>query len=458
MSQQAYEWNFDGLVGPTHNYAGLASGNLASMQHAHRTSNPQAAALQGIAKMRLLHQLGVKQAVLPPHARPNLAFLSALGFQGNPAQQIAQAYRTAPELLNACYSASSMWAANTATVTPSSDSQDGKVHFTVANLMSNLHRAQEAPFSQRLLQTIFADPDYFSHHPVIPASMTTRDEGAANHNRLCPHHGAAGFHLFVYGQSYRQAEGSNLEASPQRYPARQTQEASEIIARAHQIFPDKVLFAQQSPLAIDNGVFHNDVIAVANASLFLVHEQAFVNQAQVLKQLQQSVNFPLQIIEVPEREISLADAVSSYLFNSQLLSISNTGSKMMLIAPTECAHNPKVHQWLEQLIASPDNPINDIHYLDLKQSMQNGGGPACLRLRVVLQEAEQASMHQGIIITDALLDDLSDWVKRYYRTALSPADLADPGLLDESYTALDVLTQVLKLGSIYPFQQLTEKQ
>lgn len=445
--RRAFEWNFDGLVGPTHNYAGLASGNLASMYHAHIQSNPQAAALQGIAKMRLIHQLGIKQAVLPPHARPNLNLLTILGFQGNPAQQIAQAYRIAPELLSACYSASSMWAANMATITPSSDSQDGRVHFTAANLISNLHRAQEAAFSKHLLQVIFADQDLFCHHAVVPSCMTTRDEGAANHNRLCKHQSARGIHLFVYGQSSRFSQ----EKKPERYPARQTREASEIIARAHQIFPENVLFVQQSPLAIDNGVFHNDVIAVTNASLILLHEQAFVNQAQILGQLQEKLDFPLQILEVPEQTIPLTDAISSYLFNSQLLSMNDT--KMAMIAPIECLHNNKVHTWLEEMVAQTNNPIDAIHYLDLKQSMQNGGGPACLRLRIVLNETEQTKMHQGIIITDKLLDDLTAWVKKYYRTALTFTDLADPALIDESFCALDALTQILKLGSIYPFQE-----
>ena len=46
------EINFDGIIGPSHNYAGLSYGNLAATRNAGHVSHPRAAALQGIAKMR----------------------------------------------------------------------------------------------------------------------------------------------------------------------------------------------------------------------------------------------------------------------------------------------------------------------------------------------------------------------------------------------------------------------
>ena len=444
----SFELNMDGLVGPTHHYAGLAPGNLASTQNALSEANPQAAALQGLDKMRLLHQIGFKQAVLPPHQRPNIDLLSQLGFTGSATQQINTAYRTAPRLLSACYSASSMWAANTATVSPSVDTHDGKVHFTAANLVSHLHRHQEAHFSKQLLATIFADSDYFTHHPILPRSSTTSDEGAANHNRLCLHHHTSGIHLFIYGK-----EGlANNQHGPQRYPARQTLEASRAIARANQLSPQRVLFARQNPEAIDAGVFHNDVIAVANESILLAHEAAFVDQAQLFKQLIDLADFPLQIIQIKTAEIGLKDAVDSYLFNAQLLTHPGTGD-MLLIAPTECQSTPSVKKWLDALIATPSNPINQVYYVDLKQSMRNGGGPACLRLRIPLSEKELAASHAGIMITNKLLDQLTRCIKQHYRTSLSIEDLRDPQLVNESLTVLDEFTQILQLGSIYPFQK-----
>ena len=45
---------FDGLAGTTHSYAGLSAGNLAAMPHAGQLGNPRAAALEGLAKMRLV--------------------------------------------------------------------------------------------------------------------------------------------------------------------------------------------------------------------------------------------------------------------------------------------------------------------------------------------------------------------------------------------------------------------
>src|SRR5215475_8689569 len=111
----AREINFDGLVGPTHHYAGLSSGNLASEGHAGEVSNPRAAALQGLEKMRFVAGLGVGQAILPPQPRPDIGLLRRLGFEGTDGAVLARARRSAPELLSAASSASAMWVANAAT-------------------------------------------------------------------------------------------------------------------------------------------------------------------------------------------------------------------------------------------------------------------------------------------------------------------------------------------------------
>ena len=444
-----YELNMDGLVGPTHHYAGLSAGNIASTTNALSPSNPQAAARQGLAKMRLLHNMGLKQGLLPPHQRPNLDLLRQLGFTGSPTEQINKANKAAPELLSACYSASSMWSANAATVSASKDTADGKVHFTAANLVSNLHRHQEADFSKKLLNYIFANPEYFTHHPVLPRSSVTGDEGAANHNRLCKSHADSGINLFVFG---KKALGSRVNhPEPSKYPARQTREASEAIARSHLLNSDQVIFAYQNAAAVDKGVFHNDVIAVANESVFLLHEEAFCNQSQVLQALKDKSNFPLTLIEISNKIISVEDAVESYLFNSQLISLPDQ-KNMMLLAPFECQNNPKVKHCIDEIINDSSNPINSVHYLDLKQSMRNGGGPACLRLRVPLNELEIDAMHPGVLVNNHLLDVLDKWVMKHYRTELLATDLADPQLINESWQALDELTQILKMGSIYPFQ------
>ena len=149
------EVNFDGLVGPTHNYAGLSYGNEASIANAQQISSPKQAAKQGLHKMRALMDLGIPQAVVPPQQRPNFDLLRECGFVGNEITMLQQAYRYQPELLAACYSASSMWTANMATVSPSCDTKDHKLHITPANLLYNLHRAQEAPFNTKFLQHIF---------------------------------------------------------------------------------------------------------------------------------------------------------------------------------------------------------------------------------------------------------------------------------------------------------------
>ena len=443
------ELNMDGLVGPTHHYAGLATGNIASTTNALTPANPQAAALQGLDKMRLLHHLGIPQAILPPHQRPNLHLLHQLGFRGSPAAMLQHVKRTHPALLSAAYSASSMWTANAATVSASRDTEDGHVHFTAANLISNLHRHQEADFSSQLLRRIFADERYFHHHEVLPKTMAMADEGAANHSRLCKSHNEPGVNLFVYGK--RGLSPTANEPTPSRFPARQTREASEAIARSHQLNPAHTVFACQNPIAIDQGVFHNDVIAVANENVLLLHQDAFLHQAAVLRELREKAPFSMDIIEVKRKDISIADAVRSYLFNGQLITLSD--HTMALIVPAECEQPGPIRLFLDGLLASNNHPIQQIHYLNLKQSMRNGGGPACLRLRVPLSDTELSAMHPGVLVSEALLDTLNAWVLKHYRTALHTNDLDDPELLHECFTALDTLTEILALGSIYPFQQ-----
>lgn len=448
MADTAYEVNFDGIVGPTHNYAGLSFGNLASQKHGLAVSNPKEAALQGLRKMRYLADLGLKQAVLPPHQRPSISTLRRLGFGGGDADVIDRAWREDTRLLAAVYSASSMWAANAATVSPSADSTDGRVHFTPANLVTQFHRSIEPPQTAAILKAIFADESAFAHHDPLPAANWCADEGAANHTRLCANYGAPGVEIFVYGRS---ASGAS---APLKYPARQTLEASAAIARLHLLDPTAAIFARQHPGAIDAGVFHNDVVTVGNRNVLLYHACAYADSARVMEQIErkfsQSSSGPLYLIRVGQDEVSLSEAIETYLFNSQLVTL--TDGSMSLIAPIECREHPRAEQLIARLIES-DNPIRSVHYLDVRQSMKNGGGPACLRLRVVLNDRELALAHPGVFLNDGLYAELTTWVERHYRDVLRPEDLADPKLAQESREALDELTRILRLGAIYPFQR-----
>lgn len=442
----ACEANFDGLVGPTHNYAGLSVGNIASASHRDQPSSPRDAALQGLAKMRRLMALGLVQGVLAPQERPDMATLRQLGFHGSDAQVLSRAAREAPRLLAACCSASSMWAANAATVSPSADCADGRVHFTPANLVSKLHRSLEPDTTARILRATFADERQFAHHRPLPASEVLGDEGAANHNRLCRDHAEPGVELFVYG---RVATDTRAPA-PRRFPARQTREACEALIRKHRLDPARVLLVQQNPAVIDQGVFHNDVIAVANRNLLFCHEAAFLEQRALADTLQQRLDGAFRMIEVPSEQVSVDAAVNSYLFNSQLLTLPN-GSTLLLV-PGECEREPSVWHYLQSLL-SDANGIDQLEVADLRQSMANGGGPACLRLRVVLTPAQQRAVNQHTLLTPQLASQLDAWIRRHYRDRLCQADLADPQLLEESRTALDELTGLLALGSIYPFQR-----
>lgn len=441
----AIEANADGLIGPTHSYAGLSPGNLASSLHAGKASSPRAAVRQGLDKMKMLADLGLPQFVLPPQERPDIPFLRSLGFTGSDARVLERAWKDAPSFAAAACSASSMWAANAATVTPSADSADGRVHFTPANLITNLHRSLEHPQTKRALDTLFPDPSRFAVHDALPGVSHLADEGAANHVRLCADHGAPGVNLLVWG---REA----WEGWDGPYPARQTHEASQAIARRHGAAG--AVFPRQGRAAIAGGTFHNDVVCVGALDTLFFHELAFEDTAGTLDAVRKAAEgrFEPIFVEVSAADLPLADAISSYLFNSMLIQVPGE-DRLTLICPTETRDNPRSHAVAERIAAS-NGPIGRVRYVDVRQSMMNGGGPACLRLRVVLTEAELAATNPAMRLTDDLCVRLGEWADRWYRETLSPADLADPALLDESRGALDALTGILSLGGdFYPFQR-----
>ncbi len=439
---KAYEINFDGLVGPTHNYAGLSYGNVASMGNSSAISNPREAVKQGLEKMYALHKLGIPQAILPPLMRPDLDTLRRIGFTGTDAEVLSKTAKQAPVLLACVNSASSMWTANACTMSPSADSADGKAHFTAANLANRFHRSIEGPQTSKLLRAIFADTNHFAHHDPLPLGDHFGDEGAANHTRLCREYGEPGVQIFVYGKY----AFDTSKPAPQKYPARQTREASEAVARLHQLRADKVVFVQQNPAVIDQGVFHNDVIAVGNRNVLFFHEQAFLDKTAALADIRQAYgDDELHFIEVSTKAVPVEDAVRSYLFNSQLVSLPTGG--MALIVPGECEANPRVWAYLQELLGQ-NTPIKTVHVFDVKQSMRNGGGPACLRQRVVLTDAQHQAVHANVFMNDVLFSELGQWADSHYRDRLTASELADPMLLQESRKAIEALQAILRLNYV----------
>jgi succinylarginine dihydrolase len=434
---------FDGLAGTTHSYAGLSAGNLAATSHAGQVGSPRAAALEGLAKMRFVASLGVSQAVLPPQPRPDVGALRSLGFGGRDADVIAAAARAdSGRWLRLASSASAMWAANAATVVPSSDSEDGRVHLVVANLGAMFHRSLEAPVTTRVLRAIFADEARFLVHDALPGGGQLDDEGAANHIRLATSRGAQ--HLFAWGR-----RAFELEA-PRRFPARQTREASEALARLHRLAAPSVSFPQQDPQGIDAGAFHTDVLAVGLGRFLMLHEKAFVDVESVIAELRERLGGELVVALAREADLPVAEAVSSYVFNSML--VARPDGRMSVIAPSEAADSAGARGWLDRVVAEP-TPVDSVHFVDVNASMKNGGGPACLRLGVPLTDAEVSGLGARVIFDAALADELESWVGRHYRDRLALGDLADPALLRETHAALDELTQILKLGSVYEFQR-----
>ncbi|REL32411.1 N-succinylarginine dihydrolase [Thalassotalea euphylliae] len=440
------EVNFDGLVGPTHNYAGLSEGNVASLSNANDTSSPKQAAKQGLKKMKALHDMGVTQGILAPQERPDMYALRRLGFTGTDAQVLEAAYKQAPALLSACCSASSMWTANAATVSPAADTADGKVHFTPANLTNKFHRSLEPDTTGNILKATFNDENHFIHHQHLPDNDHFGDEGAANHTRLCGDYHEVGVEIFTFG---RYAFNRN-KPMPSKFPARQTIEASKAVARLHGLSDAQTVYVQQNPGVIDQGVFHNDVIAVGNQNVLFYHQEAFLDTELFLNELRTKFGGELHAVEVKTEQVSVADCVSTYLFNTQIITLPS--GEMAIIAPMHCHDNPSVKAYLDELVTL-NTPIKQVHYFDVNESMKNGGGPACLRLRVAMSEQEVNAVNQQCLLTDAKFAELNTWVDKHYRDQLTFDDLRDPVLVTESRTALDELTQILALGSVYRFQQ-----
>jgi succinylarginine dihydrolase len=446
----AREYNFDGLVGPTHNYAGLSHGNVASLTHEGQPASPRAAALQGLAKMRFVASLGVGQAVLPPHERPSLRTLRRLGFRGSDEEVLAQASRD-PELkdqlLRISSSAAAMWTANAATSIPSADAADGRLHLIPANLTAMFHRSLEAETTARVLRAIFADEKKFAVHDPLPGGGHFADEGAANHTRLFAADRAA-VHLFAWG---RCAFGNPPPAGePSVYPARQTREASHALARLGQVDTSRALFPQQHPVGIDAGGFHTDVLAVGNGHVLLLHELAFLEVTDLLDELRALLGESFVAFLATQKELPAASAVAAYPFNSQLLTLPD--GSMTIVAPEEAREDPRARAFLQRVIAA-GGPVKSLHHLDLRESMENGGGPACLRQRIVLQDAERSAVGARVFWDEALGTELEAWVRRHYRDRLVGEDLADPSLARENMQALDELTRILRIGSVYDFQK-----
>ncbi|MDP9422693.1 MAG: N-succinylarginine dihydrolase [Pseudomonadota bacterium] len=411
------EINFDGIVGPSHNYAGRSLGNLAAMRSAGSVSQPRAAALQGIDKMRFNLALGLAQGIFLPQPRPARAWLEELGASIEEAELHIAA--------NAM-SASAMWAANAATVSPAPDTGDGKCHLTVANLKTMPHRSHEWPATLAQLRLAFASSAFAVHGPVPPAFG---DEGAANHMRLAQSHGEEGVEIFVYG----------LSGGP--FPARQHLEASKAIARLHRLDPQRTVFAAQSEEAIAAGAFHNDVVAVANGPVLFAHEKAFADRDALVSEL--SAKMPgLELVEVPDAEVPLADAVRSYLFNAQLVTPPDGG--MTLVAPTECRDTPSVVAWIERHLAS-NGAIRRVEYVDVRQSMANGGGPACLRLRVA---CDPADVDPRFLVDDAKLDLLANVIATYWPEEIMSDDIQASALIADIERARNALVEALDLSEL----------
>jgi succinylarginine dihydrolase len=440
------EVNLDAIVGPTHHFSGLGVGNLASKRHRNQPSYPRRAALQGLEKAFIVAQHGAAQFVLPPLFRPDWAMLQGYGFQGSPQEQLRLARQEAPDLLSAVFSSAFMWAANLGTVTSAGDSRDQRLHLTVANLISSLHRSNESwPRLEQLRQFFAPLRDRIRLHPPLPAAVPLRDEGAANHMRLTSPGSNLGLNVFVHG------DDPSTEVNQSRLFPRHTLAASQSIARIHQLAPESTFFLQQHPEAISAGAFHNDVIATSHRHLLLHHELAFAPTAKKTlealdKKYLETFGYPLQRLVIRDAELALSDAISSYLFNCQIISPGtdespSRGQDMLMICPTQCNEIPAARELIDRWLADPQIPIQRVQFVELRESMAGGGGPACLRLRIPLQSEQLDQLPPRCRLDRGLFDDLSAIIERLYPEELQIEQLAEWDLVVQSIRAVEAINR-----------------
>ena len=432
MTAQYTEINIDGMIGPTHHYGGLGVGNLASLSSQNKVSSPKKAAMEGLSKMEVLVGLGIEQYYLPPLERPNWRWLESVGFSGDRRDVLRRCFDQAPGLLSAAYSSAFMWTANAATLAPSSDTIDGKLHVVPANLCSNLHRGQEAADRRDQLRAMFSQLSNVHVHEPLPSVYALRDEGAANHMRLCSLDGQKAIHMFVYGASN--------DAQPKKFIARQTEQAARMVAGCLKLRDEDCVFVQQAARAIDAGVFHNDVIAMSNGNTMFYHEHAFESSEDVIQEMRKRFSAkgyaPTRFVCVFEGEVALDESVRTYLFNSQLLSSgSDNIGDMELISPLQCRDSPAVAKLIQLWIDDATNPIRRVRYLALDQSMGNGGGPACLRLRAMLSCEQISMLGLRFKATDARILRLRSEVSKHYSDSIVLSDLARLDFAEHSLAA-----------------------
>lgn len=456
MKDPMVELQVDSLVGPTHHYSGMSFGNLHAERSKGRISNPKKAFMECLDKAKLVSDLGVPQLIFPPHERPHLRTLRRLGFRGYDCDIIKRAYERDPTILYSVSAPSYMWMANAATVTPACDSFDGRLHITPANLVQNFHRSIEAPFNQEMFSLIFGK--VAAVHDFLPSNQIFGDEGAANHQRFTPRHPSLnmdelrhhGIHLFAYGR-----EGGALDQSlAHRYPARQSLPASITVARLHGLREDMVIFANQHPWAIGAGVFHNDVISASCNNFWFLHEYAYTNTEFVLNEVRgklEALGGGPSVQLVKESELSLHDAELTYIFNSQIVELETLGQ--IIIAAKSVEEHDGARKILEDLSANDACSVKKVLYVDVGESLANGGGPACLRLRVPIRESELQNLYGNVYLTPKLYLELRAVGEKYYRDQLSLSHLRDGELLRESHQVLDEFSKILGLGNIYDFQK-----
>ena len=454
---EAIEVNFETLPGPTYTYPSWVpphSGNITVRIGTAMVGSPRRAARESLAKAASLMRLGAVQACLPPLMRPNLGLLRRLGVLRD------QALIDAPDcdvlarcLTDAAVSAwrevlfafapAGLWVANWATVSPSADTMDGRVHVTPANRAAVLYRAIEANECYHILHQVFFNPRHFVVHDPLPGAYELADEGAANHMRLTVRHGAKGINVFVYGRT-----GFDVPDPAPHFLPRQTRLASEAVARLHGLDPDTTVLLQQHPASIHAGCFHNDLIATSHCDILLYHELAFSGGPTAVEPLHRAFSranggAPLRSIMISSDEISLDEARRSCLFNSQI--VTTRDGRAVLVAPDACRYVPGARRWLQGIHEGHNHLFQDVAYVRIPSSMRNGGGPACLRLRVALTQDQIGAISRTILLDFAMLRELRRFVDLEYPDRLTESMFLEADFLRKCFETTRQLYALLGL-------------
>ena len=110
----------------------------------------------------------------------------------------------------------------------------------------------------------------------------------------------------------------------------------------------------------------------------------------------------------------------------------------------ETEHNAPARAFLDRLLAG-NGPVHRVVPVDVRQSMANGGGPACLRLRVV---ADPATIDPRFLLDEAKAEIIERAIAGAWPEQIDTADIGKETLARAVVDARRVLLEAINLNAL----------